>query len=216
MSQGPGVGLKNPVFDSQRLFRQAMMALATPGQICTMALEAQPPAPFMPAMAGLALCLVDFETPLWLDAAFDRPEVLQYLRFHTGARFAPKPDAAAFALIGDALNMPNLSDFSLGTLENPDRSTDLFIQVEQLANGENSADLGPILAEPILAGPILMGPGIAAPIELRAGPLPRDFWVQRLAMQKHFPCGLDIYFVCGSRLAALPRSTRLTGDLPCM
>ncbi|MBV1702015.1 MAG: phosphonate C-P lyase system protein PhnH [Hyphomicrobiales bacterium] len=201
MSHGPGAGFKNPVFDSQRLFRQAMMALATPGQICEMAMDAEPPAPFMAAMAGLALCLVDFETPLWLDAAFDRPEVLQYLRFHTGARFAPKPDAAAFALIGHALAMPNLSDFSLGTLENPHRSTDLFIQVEYLSNGE---------------GPTLAGPGVAVPIELRAGPLPRDFWAQRLAMQRHFPCGLDIYFVCGNRLAAVPRSTRLMGDLPCM
>jgi alpha-D-ribose 1-methylphosphonate 5-triphosphate synthase subunit PhnH len=37
--------------------------------------------------------------------------------------------------------------------------------------------------------------------------VPTRFWDERAALAELFPRGLDILFVCGDKLAALPRST---------
>jgi alpha-D-ribose 1-methylphosphonate 5-triphosphate synthase subunit PhnH len=40
--------------------------------------------------------------------------------------------------------------------------------------------------------------------------LSRDFWRWRIDLQPQLPRGIDLVLVCGARIAAIPRSTRIT------
>jgi alpha-D-ribose 1-methylphosphonate 5-triphosphate synthase subunit PhnH len=188
-------GFADPVHDAQRCFRRVLDAMAHPGRIVDVAgaLAAAPPAPLGEAAAAVLLMLCDVETPVFLPQEA-RPAAA-YLRFHCGAPLVAAPDEAQFAL-ADAAAGPPLDAFALGSDEYPDRSTTLVLQVAALS-GE--------------AGVVLRGPGIRDRARLAVGGLGAAFWPQRSALQALFPRGLDIVFACGSRLAALPRSTLVEG-----
>ena len=91
-------GFADPVHDAQRCFRTIMNAMARPGTL--QAIETgglKPPAPLTPVAAAIALTLVDYDTPVWLDGPFARSEAVKtFLRFHTGAPIVSEPVEAAF------------------------------------------------------------------------------------------------------------------------
>jgi alpha-D-ribose 1-methylphosphonate 5-triphosphate synthase subunit PhnH len=155
------------------------------------------PADLAPALAAAALTLIDHDTPVFLDQAFaqDR-EIAASLSFLTGCRFVDDASRAHFALIGDPARCPNLARFGQGTLEYPDRSTTLLIQVEALG-GEG--------------GFRLAGPGIKGTRSFAAAPLPCAFGDELRANRRRFPQGVDLLFFSGARLAGLPRSTQVEG-----
>jgi alpha-D-ribose 1-methylphosphonate 5-triphosphate synthase subunit PhnH len=190
-------GFADQVFDAQVSFRAVMDAMANPGRVEKLAIAPDAPAGLAPALAAAALTLIDHDTPVFLDHAFaqDR-EIAASLSFHTGCRFVDDPSRAAFALVGDPARCPDLARFGQGTLEYPDRSTTLFIQVERL-DGEG--------------GLVLTGPGVKGARNLAAAPLPSAFGDQLRANRQRFPQGVDLLFCCGDRLAGLPRSTRVEG-----
>ena len=74
------------------------------------------------------------------------------------------------------------------------RAATLIIQVPSLTNGPTR---------------MLRGPGIAERETLAVDGLPPTFWDTRKEMKILFPRGLDILFINGPRLVALPRSTIL-------
>jgi alpha-D-ribose 1-methylphosphonate 5-triphosphate synthase subunit PhnH len=188
----PGFG--DAVRESQAVFRLAMRALGSPGQVVPIDTPLAPPVPLLAPAAALLLTLCDFETPVWLDPVLaDSAEIPAFLRFHTGARLVTSPADADFAVIADAARMPALSMFAQGTPDYPDRSTTLILQVETLAP----------------TGWTLEGPGIRGTARFSATPLPADFAVQMRANRAAFPCGVDIFFATRTSLAALPRSTRI-------
>jgi alpha-D-ribose 1-methylphosphonate 5-triphosphate synthase subunit PhnH len=185
---------RDAVRESQAVFRLAMRALASPGEIARLDMPLAPPTPLFAPAAALLLTLCDYETPVWLDPVLaDSAEVVAFLRFHTGARLVTSPADAAFAVIADAARMSALSTFAQGTPDYPDRSTTVLLQVETLA--------------PI--GWTLEGPGIRGTAGFSAKPLPADFASQVRANRAAFPCGVDIFFATRTSLAALPRSTHL-------
>ena len=190
-------GFAHPVFDAQASFRAVLSALARPGRIVTLDRLPEAPAALQPAAAAVLLSLADFDTPVWLDAATDTEAVRGFLRFHCGCPLAEVPERAAFALIGDAAAMPPLGAFDAGSDDYPDRSATLVIQVGQL-DGE--------------AGWTLSGSGIDGTARLTAAPLPEAFAAQLRANHARYPLGVDLLFAAGSRLAGLPRSTRIEGD----
>lgn len=185
-------GLDNPVYDSIKVFRAVADAMAHPGAITHVA--ARPPAPseLMPAAAALCLSLLDFETPLWLQ----NPQrvVTDYLRFHCGCPMTPEPIRASFALITNTIDMPKVAAFNAGVPEYPDRSATLFIQVASLSNA---------------TGVTLSGPGLQKPTKLDVAGVSNSYWRELQASRADFPCGVDIVFVWGERIAALPRTTQL-------
>ncbi|MEZ0305116.1 MAG: phosphonate C-P lyase system protein PhnH [Hyphomicrobiaceae bacterium] len=191
----PEPAFRDPVRQSQTVFRLVMEAMASPGRIVAVPSGLAPPAPLNGPAAALLLTLCDYETPVWLDEALDETtDVATFLRFHTGATLARSPSDAAFAAIAAAAAMPPLSFFAQGTPAYPDRSTTLIVQVETLAND----------------GWRLEGPGIRGSARLRAAPLPADF-VDRLRVNRAaFPCGVDIFFASDRTIAALPRSVRVS------
>jgi len=197
MTQVPGFqpGFANPVFDAQASFRTAMMAVARPGTVHDSRAHLEPPQPLHPATTALALALCDNDTPIWLDAGLAASaEVTTFLRFHTGARLVDTSADAAFAIISDPLNMPAWDTFALGTLEYPDRSTTLIVQVHTIADDR---------------GWRLSGPGIKGETRFLAEPVPAGFLQRRADNHRLFPRGTDIFFAAGGRIAALPRTTRV-------
>ncbi|MBV9969906.1 MAG: phosphonate C-P lyase system protein PhnH [Xanthobacteraceae bacterium] len=187
-------GFSDPVLASQSIFRSVMEAMARPGRISDIGVELTPPAPLGIAAAALALTLLDFETPVWLDPALAAAEVDRWLAFHTGAPRAD-PATAAFAFIAEPATMPAFDAFGLGSVEYPDGSTTLVLEVDTLTKGETFA---------------LSGPGIKSSHKLAAAPLPADFPERMAANRARFPRGLDLVLTCGRRLAALPRSVHLS------
>jgi len=155
----------------------------------------QPPHPFDFAAAAVALTLLDYETPVWLDPALAQSaEIALWLKFHTGAPLTDDPQRAAFGFVADPPKMPSFEAFSQGSMEYPDRSATLVLQVEHLSKD---------------GGLHLSGPGIRGSRALGASPLPADFAARLRANRVLFPRGVDIVLAADRKLTALPRSVHV-------
>lgn len=185
-------GLADPVFDTQRVFRAVLDALAQPGRVVRVPVILRPPAPLETAAAAVLLTLADFETPVWLQDP--RAAVYGYVRFHCGAPLVGRPREARFAVVTDPLAAPALAELDSGDPEYPDRSTTLILQVRDLQCG---------------SGVKLTGPGIRDAVHVAVGGLPSDFWRQWQRNHALFPCGVDVVFACGSTVMGLPRTTEV-------
>jgi alpha-D-ribose 1-methylphosphonate 5-triphosphate synthase subunit PhnH len=184
-------GFAEPALAAQSTFRTVMDAMARPGTVRRLDGIAAP-APLSPVAAAIALTLLDYETPFWLDAPLAAaPEVARWIAFHTGAPRAADPARAAFAFVADSAAAPPFETFALGSQEYPDRSTTLVLQVDRLCEGE---------------GLTLRGPGIAGSRRLAASPLPGDL-LDRLSENRALsPRGVDLVLATADAVAALPRS----------
>ena len=180
-------------FADQAVFRAIMDAMAHPGRVNPLtALPFDWPRPLNAGAAAVALCLADFETPVWLDA--HGGDAAAWLRFHTGARITSDPREAAFAFVTDPRNAPDFQAFAQGSIDYPDRSTTFILQVDAFGTG---------------AARTLSGPGIQGTAAFSASPLPDDFDARLAANHALAPRGVDFVLVSSSAVAALPRSTRL-------
>jgi alpha-D-ribose 1-methylphosphonate 5-triphosphate synthase subunit PhnH len=179
------------------VFRKVMDAVARPGTIQDLVFAPDAPQGLGRAAGAVALTLFDFETPIWLDPALRGGTAEGWMRFHCGCPLTDDPIKAAFALITDALAAPQLADFNMGDAKYPDRSTTLVFQLPAL-------DGGPQVT--------LTGPGIKDEATLALAGLPTGFWDQVRSNQSKFQFGVDLIFVAGDRLTALPRSTRVTNQ----
>lgn len=171
--------------EASHAFRAVMTAMARPGEISYVS-GALPPAPMSVAAGVVLLTLCDPETPIYLAGSHDTEQVRAWISFHTGAPCVAAHEAV-FAL-GVWDDLP-LGAFSIGRSEYPDRSATLIVDSAQLAN----------------EGAVLRGPGIDGTARLS---LPETRAFQQNAAL--FPLGLDFLFTCDTRLAALPRTTRVS------
>ncbi len=188
----------DPPLASQAVFRTVMEGMARPALWRPLSVELCPPPPITPTAAAVALTLLDYETPFWLDAPLAADgAVAAWLAFHTGARLAADAASASFAFISDPAAMPSFDAFSQGSLEYPDRSATLVLQV---ASFPEDASL------------TFSGPGIPGSRRFSATPLPVDFRARLVANRDKFPLGVDLIFVSGDAAAALPRSIRVKGS----
>ena len=188
-------GFDDPVLDSQSAFRAIMGAMATPGRPYAITFDnIAPPKPFDAATAAAALCLFDFETPVWLDAAAADAGAADYIRFHCGAPLVSSPDAAHFAIIADPAAMPPLQDFNPGEEQYPDRSATLIAQVKSLTDGRSFR---------------LSGPGIETTREISIEGLPARFIADWRINHACYPMGVDVLLIAGQTIVGLPRSTKM-------
>ena len=188
-------GFADKVLSAQSTFRSVMDAMARPGTVQQVIASVGTPGPMMRGTAAIALTLFDHDTPIWLDARMsESSEVAKWLKFHSGAPVLDDPSVCHFALIGNGGALPELSRFSFGTNEYPDRSTTLILQVDSLKHGSAFE---------------LSGPGIDGTALLRAMIEPVDLF-ERLAINETlFPRGIDVVLVSGEAIVAIPRTTRL-------
>lgn len=190
-----GPGFVDAVAEAQRVFRLALDAMAHPGRVVVLPPDILPvnESGLADAAAALALTLLDFETPVWLDGAVRRAAA--FLRFHCGSPAVTEPKASRFAFAADPAALPPVTTFDLGSDDYPDRSTTLILEVPELrADGALT----------------LTGPGIRDRTSLYVG-LEAAFWRERAELATLFPLGLDIVLTCRRRLAALPRTTAVEG-----
>lgn len=188
----PGFG--DPVHDAQRCFRAILDAMAHPGRVVELpaAPASELPAPLRAGAASVALTLCDLDTPVWLDAR--TAGASPYLSFHCGCPIVETPAEARFAFARDLGALPPLMSFALGSDEYPDRSATLVLEVGGLVED---------------SGMRLSGPGIRDAARLGVAGIPHRFWEERALLGELFPRGLDMLFVQGGWLAALPRTTRV-------
>lgn len=188
----PAVAFPAPVLASQAVFRAVMDAFARPGELKPLAGMSAAPSPLSTTAAAVAASLLDYETPLWLDPLLARAsQVVEWIRFKTGAPMTVDPRQAAFAIIAEPAQAPPFDLFALGSAEYPDRSTTIVLQVQRFGSGEHLS---------------LSGPGIAGRTRLSAEPLPFGFHDQLAANRALFPRGVDVMLVSPDAVAALPRS----------
>jgi alpha-D-ribose 1-methylphosphonate 5-triphosphate synthase subunit PhnH len=190
----PAPGFDDPVQQSQQAFRALLDAMARPGRMVTVEIDTGHPDGLSPALAAALLTLADLDTPVWLGPGFDTDAVKTWLRFHSGAPLAAKPEDAAFALL-DAARMPALDAFCFGTDEAPERGATLLVQVSALTGA---------------AAMTWRGPGIKAHVAMPACGLTDAIWRRRADLSAEFPRGLDFYLGRGCDLVALPRSTLIS------
>ncbi|MDI4666654.1 phosphonate C-P lyase system protein PhnH [Xanthobacter autotrophicus] len=194
-------GFADPVHDAQRAFAALMRAMAEPARPVPLASDLAPPSPLSPEMAAAALALLDYETPVYLDATLAAaPDVAAFLRFHTGAPLVADPAAARFALMGDGATLPDFARFAQGEPDYPDRSATLLVQVKGM--GEQK----PGEAMPGAGALVLEGPGIKGRHAFAAAPLPSDFARRLAANRALYPLGIDLILCAPGVIAGLPRS----------
>jgi alpha-D-ribose 1-methylphosphonate 5-triphosphate synthase subunit PhnH len=188
-------GFADKVLSAQSTFRSVMGAMARPGSLQQAVAAVGTPGPMMHGTAAIALTLFDHDTPIWLDAEMSgTSEVAKWLKFHSGAPVVDDPAICSFALIGNGAALPDLSNFSFGTNEYPDRSTTLILQVDSLKHGSAYE---------------LRGPGIDGTASLRAMIAPADLFDRLAVNETMFPRGIDVVLVSGETIVAIPRTTRL-------
>jgi alpha-D-ribose 1-methylphosphonate 5-triphosphate synthase subunit PhnH len=175
--------------ENQTAFRALMDCMARPGRIKTLG-RVDAPSPLMVGSAVILRSLADYETPVWCDAMLAEPAITAWTRFQTGAPIVTEPQRAAFALFGNAADLPDFGDFSPGSEDYPDQSTTLIIQVERFSGAKFS----------------LAGPGIRTEWALAAEPLAEDFAERWAANRTLFPRGIDAFLVADDRVVALPRT----------
>ncbi|MEM6480405.1 MAG: phosphonate C-P lyase system protein PhnH [Pseudomonadota bacterium] len=178
-------GFVDAPLDAARAFRAAMNVMAKPGRIETVA-GAMPPDPLSVAAGVLILTLCDAETPLCVSGSLNCPAVRDWITFHASAPFVDPADAV-FA-IGSWADLKPLDPYQRGTPEYPDRSTTLIVEMPEL------------LSE----GTRLTGPGIKTSTALNLPEI--EAFQQNAAL---YPLGLDFFFTCSDRVAALPRTTKV-------
>jgi len=190
-------GLQDSVHESQLAFRQALDALARPGQIRHIG-AALPGVALGGAMARLLLSLTDDETTVhWHGSSPDDPSnrsLQTWLRFHTGAPVAPQPSSASFVVVTQALQAPALDSCAQGSPESPEFSSTVLMELPSLCDG------------PALEW---RGPGIQDMQRVRLSGLADAFWAQWQANHVAFPQGVDLIFTCAEHALGLPRTTRV-------
>ncbi|WP_417687531.1 phosphonate C-P lyase system protein PhnH [Roseibium sp.] len=190
-------GFADPVQDAQKCFRAVMQAMARPGTLQSFLPPlSQVPAPLTPMAAAIALTLLDYDTPFWLDPALAHsPDAVAFLRFHTGAPVVDMPVDAAFALVSTPEKLTNLANFAQGTPEYPDRSATIILMGQSFTGPQ---------------GLELSGPGIKSVTRFGTTPVPASFWTQMQANNAQFPRGVDVIFAGKTELAAISRSTSIS------
>lgn len=189
------VGFADMVRESQSTFRAVMQALSRPGRSVQLPSLPACPSVLPSGMAAVALTLTDYETPVWFDETLaSSDQVRQFIAFHTNAPVIASPAEAAFAFLVEPSSLPQLGDFAQGSLEYPDRSTTIVIEVASLSGGPEI---------------VLQGPGIEGSERIQPGSLPSDFKQRLINNRELFPCGVDIILSAGDTIMGLPRSVRV-------
>ncbi len=194
LTNNPGAGFEDPVFQSQAAFRSILNALSEPGTVHVLDGGVAAPQGFHPASATILLTLVDYETPLWLPEERRSGAAGTWVRFHAATPLAETPVAASFAVFSGMDIAPRLEAFSPGNDLFPDRAATLIVECQALEGGEAVE----------LSGPGIPGTRRIAPQGLRPG-----FWDEVAANNALYPLGVDMLLVSGSEIIGLPRSTQI-------
>lgn len=186
---------QQPIHNAQAVFRAVLRAFAYPAlPIACPVLPNVPHAFLPPALAAVALVLLDLDTPLWLSPSLRQSSLASWLRFYRSVRIVDKRQEAMFALVAGPEELPCLDSFAQGTTKYPERSATIIL-------GGLHFDEG---CQKFRAS----GPGIDRRREF-ACDLPDQLVEQLAANTRRFQLGVDLLVSDGTNFAGLPRTTRL-------
>ena len=188
-------GFTDPVMDAQACYRALLEGLARPGTVKELRKPVGKLAALQPAAASIALTLFDADTSVWLSPKCRTHDAVSFLKFHTGCNIVDEPGAADFAVTAGISDLPPLGVLRKGSVEYPDQSATVIVQVQQL---DDSAAVA-----------TARGPGIKECQELRVSGMGETFIEGWRENRSGFPRGVDIFFVSGDAVVGLPRSTTL-------
>lgn len=199
-----GRGYADPIHGAQQTFRCLLDAMSRPGRVqelpiaATQGIEAPPP--LSTAMGAVLLSLLDADTVLQLGGSLATPQAAAWLRFHTGTQGEAPGLTPGFAA-WRAVELPRtvLDGLPLGSDEVPQDGATLLIEVEALGDA-GATEL------------YLRGPGIESTQALRVAGVSEELWTWRRHAMAWLPRGIDIVLCCGTRIAALPRTTRIVEE----
>lgn len=189
-------GLKDPVIDSQDIFRKLLSSMSEPGLISQTDVIHYHPSDLHPATYGIALSLFDQGTKIKLAPSLDHTRIITSLRFHNSVQTVTSYKQAGFVLCNED-DRPELSLLNKGNESYPDQSCTLIIQSQSFNKG--------IIYR-------ATGPGIENSRKIRCSALNGTLVHQRDKLLSRFPLGIDIIFTCGNDFFCLPRTTRLISE----
>jgi alpha-D-ribose 1-methylphosphonate 5-triphosphate synthase subunit PhnH len=184
------------IFDSQRIFRSLLDAMANPGRIITLpkiGIEITA-ANMYPLL--LLMTLLDHEVSFCVLDNGAQTQVIEYLKTNTGSKES-RLENSDFILVYGGSSHGLIQSARVGTLEYPDESATVIYDIDSIGD-----DGGDVLLE-------LSGPGIADKRRIGASGIEQNEIEDVLAM-RDYPLGLDLIFSDrAGRIACIPRSTTM-------
>ena len=197
----------DPIRDTQAIFRTVLDALAWPGsvrQLPAQATGAPCPECAHPWAAGLLISLLDHEVALAVDGFQDSEALQRFVRQRTSVAAGGFPEADFVLAHAGTVNTDLPSRLKRGSLAYPDDGATLVLIAESLDHAQR-APTSPAIRL------LLAGPGVPDGLDLHVAGLAAELIQARNEAVAEYPCGIDLLLVDGDgRLAALPRSTRIT------
>lgn len=191
--------LMDRVHDTQEIFRMILDCMAKPGTISELSSIVEPLSERVgcsPAMFSQAITLLDGEVSFHIIGE-NNARVESYFSSLTFSKEAPLSEANYIFILKDAAPEKIQEVFrkvDKGTLENPDQSATILIEVERLSNNRQL---------------VFTGPGIqkSAHAEI-AG---YEHWLAvRAEKNREYPLGVDLILMdSNSKLMCIPRTTRI-------
>ncbi|NOQ33693.1 MAG: phosphonate C-P lyase system protein PhnH [Methanosarcinales archaeon] len=183
------------IFDSQRIFRALLDAMANPGRIIALpGIDIKPPAANRYPLL-LLMTLLDHEVSFCVMGGA-QTQVTEYLKTNTGSKESRLEDSD-FILVCGGSSHGLIQSARVGTLEYPDESATVIYDLDSIGN-----DGGDVLFE-------LSGPGIADKRMIGTSGIEQNEIEDVLAM-RDYPLGLDLIFSDkAGRIVCIPRSTAM-------
>ena len=179
------------VFDSQKVFRLILDAMANPARVVNIKEYADKLYGSCPVFLAVAITLLDNETAYNVCGSRELSEEIVSL---THARSGPL-ESADFIFICDQKYIEEVIESAkCGTLADPHKSATVFIVNDE----EPARDIK------------LSGPGLAGPFEVRVSRAVEGAIRKRDGLCYEYPQGIDLIFLSsGGELFAIPRLTSM-------
>lgn len=184
------------VYDTQKIYRQMLDAMARPGKICPLPeLNLTSVAGLSKFATGMVFTLLDSDTSI---AVIPQNEVwLDYFHLNTGAKVTT-PAQAEFIIVNGRDECKQILEINRGSLLSPETGSTVIIMVDRVA-----AD-GPGM------GLTLTGPGINGQMRLVITGVNPANLAGIIDLNNEYPLGVDVFFVDEvGNLTAVPRSSSL-------
>lgn len=177
------------IFDSQGVFRLTLEAVSNPARTVSIGPYANKLFGGRPAMLALAMTLLDNET--CFNVRGDQALAGDIVSLTLARECAP--DTADFVFVCDAGALEQvIQSAKCGTLADPHKSATVIVQND----GEADCRLA------------LYGPGIDGQVSAVVSPTVQAALRLRDAQYYEYPQGIDLIFVTGGALFAIPRLVR--------
>ncbi len=190
------------VFDAQLHFRIILDAMAKPGIIKTIdGVKINPPQGIHHASSLIGFALLNADT-CFSSVQLNQKEIAEYLLLNTGAPFVT--EASADFIFMDGMQPAELiASIKFGTLEYPENSATIIIDVEEISDSMNEGSLSLILS----------GPGIENQHRVFIKGMGEQIISFRSEVNAEYPLGIDMILTdLNNRMICIPRTSKIVQE----